>query len=66
MVSLAVLNDGTLCSSSKDKGVRTWDVINHKAKDLIPFHNKNLNAICTMPDGKLAVAVENLIKFYNV
>jgi WD40 repeat protein len=63
---MTILPDGTLCSSSKDKTVRTWDVEAHQPKEVIPFHNKNLNAMCTMPDGKLAVAVENLIKFYNV
>ena len=64
--SLAEIKDGTLASSSKDKTVRLWDTDKHEPIKAIPFHNKNLNSICTMPDGKLAVAVDNLIKFYNL
>ncbi len=64
--SLAEIKDGTLASSSKDKTVRLWDTDKNEPIKAIAFHNKNLNSICTMPDGKMAVAVDNLIKFYNL
>lgn len=30
------------------------------------MYNKNLNGVCTLPNGKLIIAVENNLKIYDV
>jgi WD40 repeat protein len=45
--------------------VKFWDPETHLCKSTTVIHDKNLNAICTMPDGSIAIAKDNVIKFYN-
>lgn len=65
ITSVAILNDGTIVSSSKDRSLKFWNPDTLECKQTLPLYNKNLNALTPLPGGLLAVAVENIIKIYN-
>ena len=64
--SIAILNDGTIVSSSKDRSLKFWNPETLECRQTLPLFNRNLNALAPMPGGLLAVAVENIIKVYNL
>ncbi len=42
-----------------------WDIETHLCKHTVPLFDKNLNAVACMPNGNIAMAKDNMIKFYN-
>ena len=69
VLSMSLLQDNTLVTSSKDRTLKFWDMENFKLKYSKNLNTPELNAIETISsgplNGQLAIACDNLIKIFN-
>ncbi len=60
------MKDGvTLASSSKDRTVKFWNTETGDNVSTINLYNNKLQALCSLDDGNVAIATDNIIKIYN-